>query len=666
MEQKSQYNLLGEVLHLAPGERLAEESPSTLAETPSQPKEDAKEELLDDGWLSIWIFRFFVFYGCLFSCFAVIAVRLAAIPQHILLFTRADDPGFAGALTFMTFQWMLCIQALVAQVLWNFMVSMVSKEKPLVRFRTTCATMLGISTNLMDFLLALAFIFAFAVHHRYLLRIEPHFSPLASLTCITYVTSVMAVCIRQFLALRRKYACNSRSQFLDQVRHSELDEYRGIRLAAKVIVAQLVLSVVAFCAMRIAGASLVKDSVCFLSLVIIPALMAAFTLIFNHSIMNQTKLGECNVCCCSGSHACGSFFSIVCTICGLLLIFVYIMESQLVRAVWPVDMSTDDDQPMSGGGAWDMYYESPSEELLLGSYPVCKMNFGSKEHHISHRLTPLDLALLADASYRGNVEALNMTVWSGFAGTELSEWSLVVPAQDPLEPARVVHFRLPEAGVDVIAVRGSAIAQDWAYNAYLWAPGLFWNIFMNYAMPFGMLMGNEVGQYFLSQEILMGSNINENMYVEKLRYIQGRVEQSRREGFTPLLTGHSLGGGVAQAAGALFGVSTMTFSPVGLTYSETRVRWAMGMRTKQDDPVMNNIVSVVPVGDPVPMLEPQSGMVQQIHCGANPVFDGNPIACHALERTMCELYRKCGDPRHRAMNYCQKNGYLEELPWQSR
>merc|ERR1712003_262435 len=108
----------------------------------------------------------------------------------------------------------------------------------------------------------------------------------------------------------------------------------------------------------------------------------------------------------------------------------------------------------------------------------------------------------------------------------------------------------------------------------------------------------------------------------------------------------------------------MTFSPVGLTYTETRVRQAMGVMEKKDDPVMNHVVNVVPVGDPVPMLEPQSGMVQQIHCGADLLSD--PFGCHDLSRTMCELYRKCGDPRGRSLSYCEKNGFWEPLPWQER
>ena len=50
-------------------------------------------------------------------------------------------------------------------------------------------------------------------------------------------------------------------------------------------------------------------------------------------------------------------------------------------------------------------------------------------------------------------------------------------------------------------------------------------------------------------------------------------------------------------------------------------------------------ISVLPDYDLVPRIDLQAGLQQFIACASN-----NPIECHNIQRTCCELLRSCGDP----------------------
>merc|ERR1712048_1364303 len=83
-----------------------------------------------------------------------------------------------------------------------------------------------------------------------------------------------------------------------------------------------------------------------------------------------------------------------------------------------------------------------------------------------------------------------------------------------------------------------------------------------------------------------------------------------------VLTGHSLGGGVAQVIGSRLGVSTLVFSSPGVGYSVKR----FGM-LKEDtmnghavQAAESKVVNVVPALDVVPRVDLQIAVTQQIEC----------------------------------------------------
>jgi len=107
-----------------------------------------------------------------------------------------------------------------------------------------------------------------------------------------------------------------------------------------------------------------------------------------------------------------------------------------------------------------------------------------------------------------------------------------------------------------------------------------------------------------------------------------------------VLTGHSLGGGVAQTLAARLELPAVVFSAPGILYSS----WRFGA---SEQALKRNVVVVMPDFDPVPLVDEHVGMVQRISCREK---DGDPPLgpeCHSMARTACELWRSCGDPRGR-------------------
>merc|ERR1712187_491312 len=98
-------------------------------------------------------------------------------------------------------------------------------------------------------------------------------------------------------------------------------------------------------------------------------------------------------------------------------------------------------------------------------------------------------------------------------------------------------------------------------------------------------------------------------------------------------TGHSLGGGLATALGAIFNISAITFSAPGLEAT------SVFLRPKVDGTALiRNSVNVVPSHDLVPDVDSQAGTVLRIRCPSKV-----PWTCHRLAGSMCEILASCGD-----------------------
>ncbi|KAI3652972.1 hypothetical protein MP228_002397 [Amoeboaphelidium protococcarum] len=102
-----------------------------------------------------------------------------------------------------------------------------------------------------------------------------------------------------------------------------------------------------------------------------------------------------------------------------------------------------------------------------------------------------------------------------------------------------------------------------------------------------------------------------------------------------MLTGHSMGGGLAFIIGAHLGIPAVGFSSPGLAYSS--IIYKLTQKA-----LMTQTVNIVPLNDPVPKFDLQISQVQNVPCDADFSVD-----CHSLDRTVVEIMKICGVPGRR-------------------
>ena len=122
-----------------------------------------------------------------------------------------------------------------------------------------------------------------------------------------------------------------------------------------------------------------------------------------------------------------------------------------------------------------------------------------------------------------------------------------------------------------------------------------------------------------------------------------------------VITGHSLGGGLARIVGTLTGQPSVSFGPPGLGLSYRKYSFdAKGkegeakntIRVKNMD---HQSLAIITEFDWVPQIDQQVGLVQNIQCDHKKQSNNAILstACHAMETTTCHLLRHCGDPQGR-------------------
>ncbi|KAJ4460387.1 hypothetical protein PAPYR_3409 [Paratrimastix pyriformis] len=148
----------------------------------------------------------------------------------------------------------------------------------------------------------------------------------------------------------------------------------------------------------------------------------------------------------------------------------------------------------------------------------------------------------------------------------------------------------------------------------------------------------------LNSRIVQGVSFITDFFTVQFRYyeaVEGYVRATAPLRSKLVLTGHSLGGGIAKILAASTGTAAVAFSGPGIG----------DLVDKLDLPptaVERNLFTVVPDGDLVPRIGEPTGTMQNIHCYG----DASPFSCHSILRTICELSIACGDPYRRGTTTC--------------
>lgn len=127
-----------------------------------------------------------------------------------------------------------------------------------------------------------------------------------------------------------------------------------------------------------------------------------------------------------------------------------------------------------------------------------------------------------------------------------------------------------------------------------------------------------------------------------------RVLDLSKKGRQVIITGHSLGGGLARIVGALTDQPSVSFSPPGLAMSHRKysITQADGTVVRINNRGLHGrSLAVVTDYDLLAQVDHQVGLVQRIFCDKDDKAHQN--SCHLLEGTVCHILEHCGDKRQR-------------------
>ena len=113
------------------------------------------------------------------------------------------------------------------------------------------------------------------------------------------------------------------------------------------------------------------------------------------------------------------------------------------------------------------------------------------------------------------------------------------------------------------------------------------------------------------------------------------------------LTGHSLGGGISMISAAQTGVGAVAMS--GPNAMLSRLSFEPQLTVEQ---LNTKTFNVIPHRDLVPKFDDPAQNFQQIACRSE---SRNPLSCHSIARTICELIYTCGTGNRPAICECVKS-----------
>lgn len=212
-----------------------------------------------------------------------------------------------------------------------------------------------------------------------------------------------------------------------------------------------------------------------------------------------------------------------------------------------------------------------------------------------------------------------------------------------------MHFR--RGTTSVVSIRGTSSASEVLQDANFWMPAAF--------LQMAQVLGPSLFSIRSILSVITGSytQFRAATLEDILPYVRGLVDNSSE---TVYLTGHSLGGGLADAMGGILGIPAVTFSAPGIGDTSAILTPSPDLQELRHEGV-----NIMPNGDMVPQVDKQSGMVLPIDCPFPAGF-----ACHSLQPTLCEILAACGDgggreePRGytRSCDACARSGQSYDDP----
>ncbi|KAG6590915.1 Transmembrane protein [Phytophthora cinnamomi] len=263
-------------------------------------------------------------------------------------------------------------------------------------------------------------------------------------------------------------------------------------------------------------------------------------------------------------------------------------------------------------------------------------------------LSLIDLAFFAEAAYFDPLSNDTAEFISTIFDNELGDVHVHLPALNTKTGSKLDFFEayIPKLNTSVISVRGTDI---WRFTDFVEDVKMFFepvvfsvlsSIFPTIRIWPDVTFSTLIELY--SEMIgLFGLQHESWYYHELLDYVTSLTDRK------VVLTGHSMGGGIARLVGSIVGTTSVTFSPPGFVQSYSKLVHHIGGTSMKVDraSLHHRSFAVVPEYDPITMIDAQAGMTQKISCDTPHL--SMQLSCHMLEGTLCNLVEHCGSARHR-------------------
>jgi lipase ATG15 len=283
------------------------------------------------------------------------------------------------------------------------------------------------------------------------------------------------------------------------------------------------------------------------------------------------------------------------------------------------------------------------------------------------------MAFLSSLSYRStSIIDSQLKGWFGPSSTNVTDEVEYVDnwkKDAEIKAATFRLFRFPSStgATGIVSVRGTASALDLLVDNQLWQAAMLAQL-VRLALPFGEIftpiLPSESLQCKIQQQCYLGFDFSllccakalvyainalQGQAVQRVSYYKGvtRFVNNLKDNpdYTGLgITGHSLGGGIAIISAAQTGTSGIAVS--GPNAMLSRLSFEPKLTVEQ---LNSNTFNIVPYRDLVPMFDDKAQNYQNIDCHSD---SRNPLSCHSVIRTLCELIYTCGTNNRPALCEC--------------
>lgn len=262
-------------------------------------------------------------------------------------------------------------------------------------------------------------------------------------------------------------------------------------------------------------------------------------------------------------------------------------------------------------------------------YPLCDMRFPLGLQNGPNSLSILDFAKFsALANYeKGWFDKAFQDLFPG--------WKKIYEHRGPHMARHTERYRDwttffelvdPSNTTTVITIRGTKDTLDWLQDALIWMPVVISQIASIFGPNLTPLIKDAM--FWFSKNFFH----NDAGLIDRLlEHVRKTVRENPKRRY--YLTGHSLGGGLANIVSLEVKQTSIAFSPPGVSKT---ARWILNTDYNFQGIAPKLSYSIVAEGDLVPYVDRQLGTMYHVSCPT-----GNPMKCHNLATIIDEIKDNC-------------------------